>query len=91
MIVAVFRGVKWLHAELHRRIGPAYNVILGIGLVIEIIHRVREANFHADAGVIRFLLAVVLFALLLLSQLAELGEHVERRRLQRRERTAPSC
>ena len=50
MIVAVFRGVKWLHAELHRRIGPAYNVILGIGLVIEIIHRVRGANFHGRRG-----------------------------------------
>ena len=90
MIVAMFRSAKWLHAELHRRIGPAYNVILGSGLVIEIIHRVREANFHADAGVIRFLLGVVLFALLLLNQLAEPGEHVERR-LRRRERTAPHC
>lgn len=85
MIVKVFRGVRWLHAELQQRIGPAYNVILGVGVVIEIIHRVREANFHAQAGVIRSLLAVVLFVLLLLNQLAELGEHVERRLRRRRE------
>lgn len=85
MIVEVFRGVRSLHAELHRRIGPAYNVILSVGLVIEIIHRVREADFHADAGVIRSLLAVVLFVLLLLNQMAELGEHVERRLRRRQE------
>jgi hypothetical protein len=79
MIVELFKGVRWLDTKLHRIFGYAYNAVLGMGLTIEIIKHVREAGELHDAGIIRSALAIALFAVLLLHQLSELAEHVERR------------
>ncbi|HUB11076.1 MAG TPA: hypothetical protein VMB34_03890 [Acetobacteraceae bacterium] len=82
MIEQIFRGIKWLDAELRRRIGLTYNVVITIGLIIEIVRRMAEIGERYDTAA-RPLLALVLFALLLLNQLAELGEHFERYRQRR--------
>lgn len=79
MIVYLFRGVKWIDAEVHRKLGPSYNVILGIGLVAEIVHRVHEFGEHHYTATFLSGLAIAMFGVLLLHQLAELAEHVERR------------
>lgn len=79
MIVEFFRGMRWLDATIHRKIGPVYNAILGVGLVVEIIRHIHEAKGLDGSGMIRSIVAIVLFGVLLLHQLAELAEHVERR------------
>jgi hypothetical protein len=36
MVVELFHGVRWLDLMIHRKLGLAYNEVLGIGLVVEI-------------------------------------------------------
>lgn len=79
MIVELFHGARWADVMIHRKLGLAYNTLLGIGLVVEIIRHLHEARDLERAGWIGTILAVTLFALLLLHQLAELAEHVDRR------------
>jgi hypothetical protein len=79
VITELFHGIRWLDAQLHRKIGPAYNAILGLGLTFEIVRHIREASEHQSTGMIRSILAIVLFGFLLLHQIAELAEHVDRR------------
>jgi hypothetical protein len=83
MIVEVLRGVQWLDATLAHKIGTTYHAVLGIGLVTEIVRRLREFGDLPTSGTVRSLLAVALFGLLLLHQVAELAEHMERRRRRR--------
>jgi hypothetical protein len=79
MITTLFRAIGWINRRLQSRMGPLFNVLLCIGLVIEIAHHVREAGERHYAVTLQSALSIVLFLLLLLHQLAELGEHVERR------------
>lgn len=85
MIVGILRRAQRLDAALGRKLGPAYHAVLGIGLVVEIIRRLHELGELPDigAGVVRALLALALFGFLLLHQLGELAEHLERRRSRR--------
>ena len=80
MISALFQLAKRIDEALRVRLGPAYNAILGIGLVAEIVRRVHELGDHLDAGMVRPILALALFVVLLLHQVAELGAHMQRRR-----------
>lgn len=88
MIVEILRGAQRLDAAVGRTLGPAYHAVLGIGLVVEIIRRLHELGElrDFDAGALRATLALALFGFLLLHQLGELGEHLDRRR-SRRENT----
>lgn len=79
MIIELFRCIRRVDAAFHRGLDPAYSAIIGVGLVIEIIQRVREIIDHHDARLLQASLAIALFALLLLNQLGELTEHVEQR------------
>jgi len=79
MIVELFHGVRWVDVMIHRKLGVAYNALLGIGLVVEIVRHLHEARDLDSISMIRTVLAVALFVLLLLHQLAELAEHVDRR------------
>jgi ABC-type proline/glycine betaine transport system permease subunit len=79
MIVELFHGVRWVDVTIHRKLGFAYNALLGIGLVVEIYRHLHEARDLDSTNMIRTILSVALFALLLLHQLAELAEHVDRR------------
>ena len=80
MIVELLYGARRLEAALARKIGPAYHAVLGVGLVIEIIRRLREFGDLPSAGAVRAVLAVALFGVLLLHQLSELAEHLDHRR-----------
>ena len=79
MIVELFHGVRCVDVMIHRKLGVAYNALLGIGLVVEIVRHLHEARDLDSTSMIRTVLAVALFVLLLLHQLAELAEHVDRR------------
>jgi hypothetical protein len=79
MIIEIFHGARWLDSTIARRVGPAYNVMLGIGLVIEIVRGLRDIDFPSGSP-IRAIFAVALFSFLLLRQIAELSEHLDRRR-----------
>jgi hypothetical protein len=79
MIVELFHGVRWLDLMIHRKLGLVYNTLLGIGLIVEIVRQLREAHNLQGPNMIRTALAVALFVVLLLHQLAELADHVDRR------------
>lgn len=79
MIVELFHGVRWVDVMIHRKLGIAYSALLGIGLVVEIVRHLHEARDLNGSSMIQTIFAVALFALLLLHQLAELAEHVDRR------------
>ncbi len=85
MILQILHAAQGLDAALGRKLGPAYNAVLGIGLVIEIVRRLLELGdlpgIGADAA--RPMLAVALFGFLLLHQMSELAEHIDQRRKRR--------
>ena len=60
--------------------GRPYHALLGVGLVVEIVQRVRELGETTSWDTVRTWLAILLFAALLVRQLGELHEHVDRRR-----------
>ena len=80
MLVELLHGVQRIDAAIARKFGPAYNAILGIGLVIEIVRRLREFGDLPTASAVRSGLTMALFVLLLMHQLAELADHIDRRR-----------
>ena len=80
MLIDVLHGVQRIDEAIARKFGPAYNAILGIGLVIEIVRRLREFGDLPTASAVRSGLAMALFVLLLMHQLAELADHIDRRR-----------
>jgi hypothetical protein len=80
MIVALLHGAQRLDAALARKLGLPYHAILGIGLITEIVRRLREVHDLPTGSAIGSVLAVALFGFLLLHQLAELAEHMDRRR-----------
>jgi hypothetical protein len=91
MIVGLLHGVRRVDVMLHRKLGVAYNALLGIGLVVEIVRHLHEVPDPDNTSVIRTILAVTLFVLLLLHQLAELAEHVDRRFRNARETRWPDA
>jgi hypothetical protein len=80
MLIELLHGVQRIDATIARKFGPAYNALLGIGLVTEIARRVHEFGDIPTVSAVRSSLAVALFVLLLVHQLAELVEHVDRGR-----------
>lgn len=79
MIVESLHGVRWLDLMIHRKLGLTYNAVLGIGLVVEIVRHLHDARELHGTSILQTVLAVALFVILLLHQLAELAEHVDRR------------
>jgi hypothetical protein len=79
MVIELFHSVRWLDLMIYRKIGVAYNAVLGIGLIIEIVRRLHEAHELHRPSTVQTALAVALFTFLLLHQLAELSRHVDRR------------
>ncbi len=80
MIAAILKAASGLDAWLGRQLGRPYHALLGIGLVMEIVQRVRELGEMTSWNALRSWLAILLFAALLTHQLGELHEHAERRR-----------
>ena len=77
MIVQLLHGARRLDETLKAVLGRPYHVVLGVGLTIEIIHRVHELiEAPARAGnTFRLVVVVVFCSLLLIHQLAELAGH----------------
>jgi hypothetical protein len=81
MITRILGGAHCLDAWLGRTLGRPYHALLGIGLVIEIARRLREATEigASTSGLLKLALAVALFCALLIHQLGELHEHMAQR------------
>lgn len=82
MFSMTLRCAHRIDAWLRRRLGPPYHVILGIGLVIEIIRHVRELVEvgASPRGMIGIVLLLVFYVVLLVHQLGELEVHLAHRR-----------
>jgi hypothetical protein len=81
MILALLRAARRIDEMLKQKVGRPYHVILGVGLIVEIIRRVHEI---LEAPVTRtrvvLVVAVMLFGvLLLINQLSELSERIDKR------------
>ena len=75
VVGAAFRLDRWLHVKL----GRPYAIALSVGLVLDILHRIRDAPEHVKSmhGAIGAILAVFMELALLLHQIAELHERFE--------------
>jgi hypothetical protein len=82
MIGAILNAAHGLDNWLRVHLGRPYHGILAIGLVIEIGRRLREFPdiVGSAGGIVKVVIAVVFFAVLLIHQVGELGEHAARRR-----------
>jgi hypothetical protein len=82
MVGEILRVVHRLDDWLRETLGRPYHVALGIGLVLEIIARVRELHDApaTTGGIMRLALVMLLYLLLLVHQIGELSDHAERRR-----------
>ena len=82
MIGELLDVVHRLDDWLRERLGRPYYAALGVGLVWEIIARVRELHDApaTTAGIVRLALVMLLYLLLLAHQIGELSEHAARRR-----------
>jgi hypothetical protein len=82
MIHALIRAAHRLDLWLQRRLGRPYNVLLGVGLTIEVIRRLTELPAHlAEAPrVAGALLAVAMDMALLIHQLGEMSHRMAARR-----------
>jgi len=85
MLLAVANAARRLDLWLSAVAGRPYHALLGIGIVIEIVHHVREFAEKPLEGatIVKTVLAILLFLALLVHQAGELGEHAERRRHRR--------
>jgi hypothetical protein len=74
-----------------KTLGRPYHALLGIGIMIEIVQHCRELaeKSFSDLGIIKTVLAIVLFVVLLVHQAGELSEHAERQR--RKKLGDPPC
>ena len=74
LLAACAKLDKWLHAK----IGRPYGIVMTVGLILEIVHRLSETpkRMGEAKGLIALVLLVLLNAALLINQLGELSERV---------------
>ncbi len=91
MVTEFLKGAHRLDDWLQRALGRPYHLILGIGLVIEIVRRLHDIKeiFESAGGILKAALTLALFALLLINQLAELHAHAARRASRRAQAKIP--
>jgi hypothetical protein len=82
MIREMLRAAHRLDDWLREILGRPYHAALGIGLILELIARIRELHEAPGAisGIVRLALVILLYLLLLIHQIGELSDHAERRR-----------
>lgn len=70
-----------LDAFLHKRLGRPYRILLTVGLITDIVHRILEAPKHVEHahGWLAVALAVMLEVGLLIHQVGEIHERTSRR------------
>lgn len=71
--------MRLVDVMVHRKPGITYNALPGVGVNVEIVRHLHEARDLDSTGLMWTVLAVALFAFLLLHQLDELAEHVDQR------------
>lgn len=81
MIGAVVRTALRLDLWFEEKLGRTYHIVMGIGLVSEIIHGVKEFDTRLGIGgnLMRTLVPVLVSALLLVHQVGSLS-HLGKRR-----------
>lgn len=79
MIAEVLRQVRKLDEAIKKRLGHPYHVLLGAVLVMEIVHQMRELLHRPEPTSLRAMFSIAVATLLLINQLAELSERVDRR------------
>jgi hypothetical protein len=91
MILTICRWARWLDEWLQRRLGRPYSVVLGIGLVSEIVDQfVRlPSRLHSAPTLVRAVLIIFIEFALLLHLIGGLAHHIERRRASRGNGAAP--
>ncbi len=87
MILQLCRWASWLDAWLQARLGRPYNIILGVGLVGEIVDQIVHLGpkLQSAPTILRTILTLVVEFALLLHQLGALSHHIDRRRTRRGE------
>ena len=82
MILRICSWARWLDEWLQTRLGRPYNVILGIGLVSEIVDQLTQIGprLRSAPTFARDLLILAVELALLLHQIGALSHHIERRR-----------
>ncbi|HUB48808.1 MAG TPA: hypothetical protein VMB73_27855 [Acetobacteraceae bacterium] len=82
MIVQILRAARGLDETIKARLGRPYNVVLCIGLVLEIGRLIHEllSRPQESRGVVVLVVSMAFYGLLLIHQLGELSDHADRRR-----------
>lgn len=81
MVLEILRVANRLDRSLEQRLGRPYRVVLSIGLVASIIHQAQELmeSSPTKQGLARMLIGILFGFLLLINQLGELSNRLERR------------
>jgi hypothetical protein len=80
----MLRWARWLDEWLQTKLGRPYNVILGIGLVSEIVDRISHLSVRLQPDkIVRDALVLAVEFALLLHQIGALSHHIEHRRARR--------
>lgn len=82
MIAEILQAAHRMDAGIVRVLGRPYHVVLGAGLVIEVVERFRELRHAAEtnAGLVRLTLVILLYLALLIHQVGELHTHMKEKR-----------
>ena len=85
MIHSIALAAHRLDAWLQAHLGRPYNVLLGIGLTVEIIRRLVELPQHAVLGpqMLGMVVLIVMNLALLINQVCQLSHHTGRVRARR--------
>lgn len=80
MIVEIARAARRCDDYVAERLGRPYHAVLGAGLVVEIVERLRDFDKVTErTGLLRIGFALAVYCLLLLHQVGELDERRQRR------------
>jgi hypothetical protein len=81
MIIEILRFARRLDKKLEDTVGRPYRVIITVGLVTEIVARVRELmhTSFAEADFVQDLIWILIGLLLVVNQLGELSNRMEQR------------
>ena len=82
MITELLQAVHRLDAGIQRVLGRPYHAVLGIGLVVEIVERVRQLRETAETnlGLVQLVLVMLLYLALLIHQIGEFHAHMKEKR-----------
>ena len=82
MIREITHGALKLDVWLQAKLGRPYNVLLGVGLVTELIHRLSAfpKTITTMPHVVGDILAALMEVALLIHQVGALSHHIDRRR-----------